>query len=86
MAGKAKAADVSFLEGVGRMADRAMNFMDLPAGMREQIKVCRSVYQVRFAVEIRGEYRVFTGYRAVHSEHRLPSKGGIRSAKSFTKS
>lgn len=80
MAGKAKAADISFLEGVGRMADRAMDFMDLPPGMREQIKVCRSVYQVRFAVEIRGEYKVFTGYRAVHSEHRLPSKGGIRYA------
>src|SRR5690606_25512564 len=33
---------------------------------------------VRFPVEIRGEYKVFTGWRATHSEHRLPAKGGIR--------
>jgi glutamate dehydrogenase (NAD(P)+) len=72
--------DLSFLEGVARMASRAMATMDLPPGLVEQIKVCRSVYQVRFAVGFRGGYKVFTGWRAVHSEHRLPAKGGIRFA------
>ena len=51
-----------------------------PPGWPEQIKACNSVYQVRFPVKIRGEYQVFTGWRAVHSEHRLPVKGGIRYA------
>ncbi|MBX6378740.1 MAG: Glu/Leu/Phe/Val dehydrogenase, partial [Clostridia bacterium] len=36
--------------------------------------------QVRFPVRIRGRIQVFTGWRAVHSEHRLPAKGGIRYA------
>ena len=31
-------------------------------------------------MKIRGEHRVFTGWRANHSEHRLPVKGGIRFA------
>lgn len=72
--------EISFLESVSRMVDRALATLDLPPGLGEQIKVCRSVYQVRFTVGFRGGYRVFTGWRAVHSEHRLPSKGGIRYA------
>jgi glutamate dehydrogenase (NAD(P)+) len=35
---------------------------------------------VRFPVKIRGEVEVFTGWRATHSEHLLPAKGGIRFA------
>ncbi|MDP7014145.1 MAG: Glu/Leu/Phe/Val dehydrogenase dimerization domain-containing protein, partial [Verrucomicrobiota bacterium] len=34
----------------------------------------------RFPVEVRGRIETFTGWRAVHSAHRLPSKGGIRFA------
>ena len=51
-----------------------------PAGLAQQIKGCNSVYQVRFPVRIRGKIEVFTGWRAVHSEHRLPTKGGLRYA------
>lgn len=70
----------TFLDSVNRMFDRAAATLDLPPGLAEQIKACNSVYQVRFAVEIDGAYRVFTGWRATHSEHRLPVKGGIRYA------
>jgi len=73
-----KTHEVGFLEGVSLMAERAIATIDVPPGLAEQIKICRSVYQVRFPVGFRGGYKVFTGWRAVHSEHRLPAKGGIR--------
>lgn len=67
-----------FLDSVNRMFNRAAATMDLPKGLAEQIRACNSIIKVQFPVEVRGEYRVFTGWRAVHSEHRLPVKGGIR--------
>lgn len=69
-----------FLDSVNHMVDRAFGTMDLPDGLAEQIKLTNSVYRVQFPVEIRGRIEVFTGWRAVHSEHRLPVKGGIRYA------
>ncbi len=72
--------DLSFLESINRMFDRAVEATDLPPGLAEQIKGCNSVYQVRFSLKFGKEYRTFTGWRAVHSEHRLPTKGGIRYA------
>ena len=62
------------------MVGRAMATMDLPPGTAEAIKSCNSVLQVRFPVKIDGRTEVFTGWRAVHSTHRLPAKGGIRFA------
>ncbi|MGE4328514.1 MAG: Glu/Leu/Phe/Val dehydrogenase, partial [Pseudodonghicola sp.] len=38
------------------------------------------IYTVRFGVRLRGQIQTFTGYRAVHSEHMEPVKGGIRYA------
>lgn len=70
----------SFRENVDLMFDRAAATLDMPLGLAEQIRTCNAVYQVRFGVKIRGGYQVFTGWRAVHSEHRLPVKGGIRYA------
>ena len=72
--------DASFLDGVARMASRAMDVLDLPPGLSETFKSCKSTYQVRFTMGFRDGYRVFTGWCAVHSEHRRPSKGGIRYA------
>ncbi len=71
----------TFLTSVNRMLDDAFAKLDLPPGLAEEIKHCRSVYQVRFPVKIRGEYRVFSGWRAIHSEYHLPTKGGIRYAR-----
>jgi glutamate dehydrogenase (NAD(P)+) len=62
------------------MLDAALELMDLPPGLCDVIRQCRSVYHVRFPVKLNGEYQVIEGWRANHSEHRLPVKGGIRYA------
>lgn len=71
---------LSFLESVDHMVDRALLSMDLAADVAEAIKACNAVIQVKFPVKIRGKVQVFSGWRAVHSTHRLPAKGGIRFA------
>lgn len=74
---------LSFKDNVQLMVDRAIPLvdLDLPPGIAKQIKVCNKVYQVQFPVRMDdGSFKVFTGWRAVHSEHRLPVKGGIRYA------
>ncbi len=74
---------LSFSQNVDRMVDRAFQFvnLDLPLGIQEQVKACNKVYQVQFPVRMDdGTFKIFTGWRAVHSEHRLPVKGGIRFA------
>ena len=70
----------SFSESVAKMAERAFDALGLDSGVAGAIKSCDAVLQVRFPVEIRGKIETFTGWRAVHSAHRLPSKGGIRFA------
>ena len=70
----------SFRESVDLMVDKAMTAMKLDAGTAQAIKACNAVLQVQFPVKIRGKIEVFTGWRATHSTHRLPSKGGIRYA------
>lgn len=69
---------LSFRQSVDHMVDHAINIMDLDPGIARAMKSCASVLQVNFPVEIRGEIQVFSGWRATHSAHRLPSKGGIR--------
>ena len=75
---KSTAREPSFQQTVGLMFDKAAALVDLPPGLQEKLRVCNSVYTVRFGVRLRGEIRTFTGYRAVHSEHMEPVKGGIR--------
>lgn len=76
----ASSTTYQFRRDVDLMFDRAAATLEVPAGILAQIKVCNSVCQVRFPVRVRGGIEVFTGWRAVHSEHRLPVKGGIRFA------
>jgi glutamate dehydrogenase (NAD(P)+) len=72
----------SFRQSVDMMFDKAVSLMDLSPGLQEKIRVCNSTYTVRFGVKLRGDIHTFTGYRAVHSEHKEPVKGGIRFATS----
>merc|ERR1711881_445716 len=50
-------------------------------GIVESMKPCRHVLTVNFPIKRDdGTYEVITGYRAQHSQHRTPCKGGIRYA------
>lgn len=69
-----------FRASVEHMVDSACAVMELEPGIANAIKANASVLQVTFPVEIKGKIEIFTGWRAVHSVHRLPSKGGIRFA------
>lgn len=78
---KASSAYPTFNEGVSLAVDRAFQHIDLPPGLPEQIKACDSVLQLQFPVRLDdGVFHIFRGWRATHSSHRLPAKGGIRYA------
>ncbi|PCJ40943.1 MAG: glutamate dehydrogenase [SAR86 cluster bacterium] len=62
------------------MVERAFKVLNLDPGIAEAMQACNSTIQLKFPVEIDGKIEVFTGWRATHSSHRLPSKGGIRYA------
>ncbi len=67
-----------FYESVNRNFNKAAEFTSIPKGLLEQIRVCNSVYQMKFPVKIGNQYEVIEAYRVQHSHHRLPTKGGIR--------
>jgi glutamate dehydrogenase (NAD(P)+) len=68
----------SFFESVERYFDKAAELTHHSKGLLEQIKVCNSVYQIRFPVKIGNSVQVIEAYRVQHSHHKLPCKGGIR--------
>ena len=72
--------NVSFLENVDLCFNRAAKALELPKGLARQIRTCNAICEMKFGVELRGSYKIFTGWRATHSEHVLPAKGGIRYA------
>ncbi|HHL39884.1 MAG TPA: Glu/Leu/Phe/Val dehydrogenase [Deltaproteobacteria bacterium] len=74
------ARGLEFRTSVDRMVDKAMRIKGLEKGVADAIKGCNAVLKVNFPVEIKGRIEVFHGWRAVHSIHRLPAKGGIRYA------
>lgn len=70
----------SFLQSVDHCFNRAASALELPKGLARQIRTCNAICEMKFGVEIQGGYEIFTGWRATHSEHVLPAKGGIRYA------
>ncbi|GMV54155.1 MAG: Glutamate dehydrogenase [Chlorobi bacterium] len=67
-----------FLDSVNHYFDKAVRYLNIPQGILNQIKVCNSVYYVRFPVRVKGDVQVIEAWRAEHSHHRMPCKGGIR--------
>lgn len=73
------AAHIPFFRQVNKQFDRAAALLDLPPGLAEQIKACNAVYHMTFPLERDdGRIEVIHGWRAHHSLHRSPVKGGIR--------
>ena len=68
----------SFLENVDMMVNDTIAKIDIDPNISKILKTCRSVLQVKFPVKIKGKIEIFQGWRAVHSNHRLPVKGGLR--------
>ncbi len=68
-----------FLDNVNRYFDEAAPFTGLPAGLLTEIKAVNSVYRFEFPVRAPdGTITVVQAWRAEHSHHKLPVKGGIR--------
>lgn len=70
--------DLNLNNIVTRQFDKAAAFLKYPEGLLKQIKVCNSVYRIEFPVRFGDKYEIFLAYRAEHSQHKKPVKGGIR--------
>lgn len=71
-------ARASLLESVSAYFDQAAALTSHPQGLLAQIKACNSIYCVQFPFRTDRGYEVIQGWRAQHSHHKLPVKGGIR--------
>lgn len=70
-----------FFAQVNRLFDKAAAKLDYPKGLLRQIKICNSVYHMTFPLKRDdGTIEVIHAWRAEHSQHKLPTKGGIRYA------
>lgn len=67
-----------FLESVHSIYDQAVRYLALPPGLAERIKACSSVLHFRLPIRVNNDVRIVDAYRAQHSLHRRPLKGGIR--------
>ncbi len=77
---KPRASD-GFFDDVNQYFDQASRYTDVPDDVLAQVRMCNAVYRVRFpVVGDDAKITVVEAYRAEHSHHRLPTKGGIRYA------
>ncbi|MEE4273588.1 MAG: Glu/Leu/Phe/Val dehydrogenase [Thermoanaerobaculales bacterium] len=73
--------ELSFFEQVNKNFDIAAALTDHPPGLLEQIKSVNSVIHFTFPlIRDNGALEVIHAWRAEHSQHKLPTKGGIRYA------
>jgi glutamate dehydrogenase (NAD(P)+) len=75
----------NFFDDVNYYFDEASRHTDVASDILDQIRACNAVYRMRFPVRRDdGTIEVVQGYRAEHSHHRLPTKGGVRYAQDVT--
>ena len=81
-------AEPNFLQMVDLFFDKAAKRLNHPPNLLAQIKTCNSMIEVNFPMKKKStvghadvfDVEVIQGYRAQHSHHRVPCKGGIRYA------
>ena len=73
-----KLKNPTFKENVNAFVLKAAKAIKLKDDLIDHIRSTHSVIQVNVGIKIKNKIENFTCWRAVHSEHRLPSKGGIR--------
>ena len=73
------ATNRSFFDQVNRNFDKAAALTSHSTGLLDIIKTCNSVYHFTFPLRrMDGSVEVIEAWRAEHSHHKLPVKGGIR--------
>lgn len=73
--------EISFFAQVNRNFDKAAALIKGDPALLNQIKICNAVYHVSFPLKRDdGTIEVVEAWRAEHSQHKLPTKGGIRYA------
>jgi glutamate dehydrogenase (NAD(P)+) len=74
-------APITFFDQVNANFDRAARLTDYSSGLLSQIKEINNVIHFTFPIKRdSGEVEVLHAWRAEHSHHMLPTKGGIRYA------
>lgn len=70
-----------FLAQVNQAFDRAASFTNHDPTLLANIKACKNVFYTSFPIKRdNGSIEVIHAWRAEHSHHKLPTKGGIRYA------
>jgi len=80
MANGKQTEDLNLYRIVQRQFDKAGATLRTANSVLQQIKICNNVYEFQFPVRVGKRIVSFTGWRAEHSHHRKPLKGGIRYA------
>lgn len=71
--------DIQFFAQVNRNIDKAAPFLETSPGLIDQVKQCNAIIRITFPlVRDNGDIEVINAWRAQHSYHRMPCKGGIR--------
>jgi glutamate dehydrogenase (NAD(P)+) len=74
-------AEYKFTDEVNKSFDRAAKYVDADPKLLDQVKRNNSLYHISFPLRRDdGSIEVIEAWRAEHSQHRTPTKGGIRFA------
>ncbi len=72
--------DLNLYHAYLQQFDRSAAALPFSDHLLASIRECNNVYEFRFPVRVGKKTEVITGWRAEHSHHRKPLKGGIRYA------